>query len=131
MYLAVKTDSSRTLVWLTDSKDKISVPDLVWQSGRQLSEELLDRIKICLNDSNIDWHDLEGIVIYSGPGSFTSLRIGHTVMNALANSLEIPIVGASDNDWLEKGLKMLADGESDQIALPSYGAEAHITKPKT
>ncbi len=47
---------------------------------------------------------IEGIVCYEGPGSFTGLRIGLSFGNALAYTRGIPIVGARDSSWIEKGL---------------------------
>ena len=73
---------------------------------------------------------MDGIVCFQGPGSFTGLRIGLTVANALAYGLNVPVVACQDPHWLEIGVARLAKGESDHLALPFYGAEAHITPQK-
>jgi tRNA threonylcarbamoyladenosine biosynthesis protein TsaB len=105
-------------------------PDLSWESGRQLSDELLSRLTSLLQEHGHQFSDLTGIIIFSGPGSFTSLRIGHTVVNALADSLGIPVTGATGDDWLTKGQAAIPSVKPGVPALPHYGAEANITKPR-
>ncbi len=97
-----------------------------WESGRQLSNDLLKRIKELVGE----WSQLTGIVVFKGPGSFTSLRIGITVANTLSDSLGIPIAGSDGEDWIEDGLSMLQNDENDQLVMPEYGGHANITKPK-
>lgn len=101
-----------------------------WDSGRQLASDLLERIKQLLKSQQLKLSDLTGIAILRGPGSFTSLRIGHTVANTLADSLNIPIAGSQEPNWLEHSLKALADQPTRQPVWPVYGAEANITPPK-
>lgn len=130
MILLLKTADSNTQVWLCDNAKSEPTLALEWESGRTLSEDLLGRLKALLEDSAKTFQDLTGIVIYSGPGSFTSLRIGHTVANALATSLKIPIAGAQGDNWLDYGCREIESMKIGVIAMPFYGAEAHITKPK-
>ncbi len=130
MILAIKTDGPITEMWLLAPSQTPAEASLVWESGRELSDELLTQISRLLNEGNHSTFDLSGIVVYSGPGSFTSLRIGHTVANALADSLSIPVVGVRGDDWLTSGIKALIKAKSGKPALPFYGAEANITRPK-
>jgi tRNA threonylcarbamoyladenosine biosynthesis protein TsaB len=68
--------------------------------------------------------DLQGVVVGTGPGSFTSTRIGIALARGLALSLEIPVAGVSTLD-------ALAAGATD--ALPVVDArrrEVFIPGPK-
>jgi tRNA threonylcarbamoyladenosine biosynthesis protein TsaB len=130
MILGLKTSSDVTEFWLFDDKDSAKAHDS-WASGRDLSEHLLPRLTDFLTRNGEDLSRLAGIVIYSGPGSFTSLRIGHSVVNALADSLSIPVTGAQDPDWQKHALKALKGNPTGHPALPFYGADAHITRPKS
>lgn len=125
--LTIRTDNPKAEIGLfEDHKESIYKK---WEAHRQLAETIHEQIAINLKFVGKDWQDLEGIVVFQGPGSFTGLRIGVSVANALAYSLGIPIVAASD-DWLKLGVDRLLAGESDKTVLPQYGAPVHITAPK-
>lgn len=87
-----------------------------WESGRELARDLLKFIHDKLQENGCDWHDLESIKFMAGPGSFTGLRIGATVVNTLARDLNIPLYNQRD--------------EKVEIILPEYGRPANITPPK-
>jgi tRNA A37 threonylcarbamoyladenosine modification protein TsaB len=88
------------------------------------------QIRDILQKNGKDWPDITGIVAFRGPGSFTGLRIGLTVANALAEGNNCPVVGAMGDDWQQMGIGRLLAGESDTAAMPEYGAEAHITRQR-
>lgn len=101
-----------------------------WEAHRELAKGLLGYIQAQLEKNGKTWTDISGIVGFQGPGSFTGLRIGLTVLNTLANAQRIPIVGASGESWQQDGLSRLKAGENDQIVLPEYGSEPNITQPR-
>lgn len=101
-----------------------------WEAGRTLARDLLGHLEKLLAAQNRTFHDVSGIGIMQGPGSFTGLRISMAVGNTLADSLNIPIVGAQGDDWRERALERLSAGDNDQLVLPFYGSEATITKPR-
>lgn len=104
--------------------------DYEWEAGRQLAKGLLGYIQQCLADQGASFRDLTGLAVMDGPGSFTGLRIGLTVMNTLADSLSIPIVACRGDAWQLEARQRLAAGSDDQIVMPHYGADANITKPR-
>ena len=130
MIFGLKTSSDITEFWLFDGASVKAKAHDGWTSGRELSDNLLPRLTEFLMQNGQDLSGLTGIIIYSGPGSFTSLRIGHSVVNALADSLSIPVIGAQDPDWQKHALKALESTPTGHPALPFYGADAHITRPK-
>lgn len=101
-----------------------------WESGRTLAKGLLGYLQDKLAENEKDWSDITGIVAFKGPGSFTGLRIGLTVLNTFADSEATSIVGTTGDDWQSVGLSRLSAGENDQLVMPEYGAEAHITTPR-
>jgi tRNA threonylcarbamoyladenosine biosynthesis protein TsaB len=110
--------------------DDAKVAQIVWHSDRQLASELLSKIDELLSSANVAWTDVKGLVVYKGPGSFTGLRIGCTVMNTLAYAHTLPIVGTMGDDWAQQGLLLLSQKADHVSVMPEYGAEPRITTPR-
>jgi tRNA threonylcarbamoyladenosine biosynthesis protein TsaB len=126
--LTIRTDKPEAEIGLYADQEQIAYD--IWQAHRALAETLHSRIQSLLLAQNLSVQDLQGIVCYKGPGSFTGLRIGLTVANALANAVRLPIVGETSDDWQQNGILRLLRGEDEKIVLPEYGADVHITTPK-
>lgn len=126
--LAARTDKPQAELYLYDDDKKLAV--IRWQAHLKLAETINSQIEKILNKSSFSYEDLEGIAVFKGPGSFTGLRIGASVANALAYSLNIPIVARSGRDWLGQSTSDLQAGQRDKIAIPDYGAPARTTRPR-
>lgn len=125
LVLTIRTDKPEAEIGLYKDQKQLSYH--VWPAHRELSNTIHAKIKVLLESQHKDFSQVEGIVCFKGPGSFTGLRIGITVADALAYGLNIPVV-AETEDWIEKGIKRLHAGENERIALPHYGAPVHITQ---
>ena len=101
-----------------------------WQADRTLADNLLEYLKTHLQTQGANWDDVTGIGAFQGPGSFTGLRIGLTVLNTWADAKNIPIVGATGDDWKNVAIARLESGDNDRLVMPIYGREANITKPR-
>src|SRR5690349_10667049 len=128
LVLTIRTDNPWAEVGLFD--DQIQLAYEKWHAHRELSLTIHQKIRELLHGQRKELQDLEGIVCYEGPGSFTGLRIGLSVGNALAYGLKKPIVASGGNDWIQQGAARLRRGEADSMALPQYGSSPHITLPK-
>lgn len=123
--MIILLDTSTATCRLTTVDDESS-NNFEWEAGRTLARGLLAFIQEKVGDVK----NISGIGIMRGPGSFTGLRIGMAVANTLADGLGVPIVGETGDSWRERALGRLSSGEDDQVILPFYGGDAHITKPK-
>lgn len=128
MYLGIRTDSPEAQFYLY--KGTNCVTKKTWQADRNLASDLLSEIEIFLNENNQQLKTLNGLFVYLGPGSFTGLRIGITVMNTLAYGLSLPIVGENNDLWSAKASARLLRGDNDISVQPFYGSNPRITKPK-
>lgn len=126
--LTIKTDNPKAEIGLFAGDKKLAYK--VWQADRQLAETLHPKLDELLKANKLNWQELEDIIVFEGPGSFTGLRIGITVANALAYSLNLPIATSSGEDWIKIGQTKLANYKTGKIALPNYGVSAHTTKPR-
>jgi tRNA threonylcarbamoyladenosine biosynthesis protein TsaB len=71
-----------------------------WVAGYRHGEELLARLERLLADERVALDALHGIVVGTGPGAFTGLRVGLATAKALAYARGIPIVGISTGEAL-------------------------------
>ncbi|MEO7364620.1 MAG: tRNA (adenosine(37)-N6)-threonylcarbamoyltransferase complex dimerization subunit type 1 TsaB [Candidatus Saccharimonadales bacterium] len=126
--LTLRTDKPEAEIGLYDDANQLSYQH--WEAHRELAETIHLKIKEVLEAHSLGLADLQAVAIYAGPGSFTGLRIGITVANALATSLDIPIVATTGDDWLETGMAQLADGSSARQVTPEYGSLPNITAPR-
>lgn len=129
LVLTVRTDNPEAEVGLYDGETKLQYES--WHAHRELSTTLHAKIMEILKAQGKTLQDLNGIVCFQGPGSFTGLRIGLTVADAISYGLNnLPIVAEREEDWIQTGITRLEAGENDQIALPHYGAAPNITQQK-
>ncbi len=126
--LTIKTDQPESEFAIYEDYQQIA--DIKYLAHQDLAKTIHSKIAEILKAKNLDWPNLEGIVCFKGPGSFTGLRIGITVANSLAYGLNIPIIGDSGDDWIKKSITKLLKNQNNKIVYPFYGAEPNITQPK-
>jgi tRNA threonylcarbamoyladenosine biosynthesis protein TsaB len=127
LILTLRTDKPQAELGLFEDGRQLAYVN--WQAHRQLAETIHQKLQDLLSSQDKRLSDLQGLIAYRGPGSFTGLRIGLSVANALAVSLNLPIVGSTGEQWIEAGRqKLLVVG--NQIVTPEYGAPVRTTKPK-
>jgi tRNA threonylcarbamoyladenosine biosynthesis protein TsaB len=128
MILTIRTDKPVSEIGLFDGQKQLAYE--TWQAHRQLAETIHQKIRDLLHAQGLTLSNITGVVIYKGPGSFTGLRIGMSVANALAYGLDIPVVAAGGEDWLDKGTESLVTNSSKKPVMPEYGAQPHTTNPR-
>ena len=97
--LALDTATTRIVV-ATGSPDGRIDGLTTWPAGYRHGETLLPAIGRFLGEQNIRRSRLTGIVVGTGPGAFTGLRVGLATAKGLAHGLGIPIVGVSTGQAL-------------------------------
>jgi len=135
MYLFINTQNNEYIeLAVVDDQGSIIMENKISARYEQ-SEKLLDEIEKIMKKGKTEFSGLKGVIVVTGPGGFTSLRIGVTTANTLAWILQIPIVGIkSENkdlgEVVKEGYKKIKNKKSFKQVLPEYGREPNITVKK-
>ena len=114
--LAIDTATSRVVVALGSPEgDAIGIS--YWAAGQRHGEQLLPSIGRLLGESNIRRSRLEAIVVGTGPGAFTGLRVGLATAKGLAHGLGIPIVGVATTDALRAAAAFVLDLPAERLVI--------------
>ncbi len=89
--------------------------------GYRHAEHLSMFIDQCLKDAGLLVHDLDGLVISLGPGSYTGLRIGVSTVKGMAFGLGIPVIGISTLDAMTYN-KAVIQLKSEMLLAPMIDA---------
>ena len=85
MKLRIDTSDSAKVVLELDKIKYVS------DSKKERSQRLLPFLDQVLKEQNLSLSDISEIEVNTGPGSFTGLRIGVSIAQALSWSLSIPL----------------------------------------
>jgi tRNA threonylcarbamoyl adenosine modification protein YeaZ len=128
--LAIDTATSQAVVALERPGGEPATSS--WPAGQRHGEELLAAIERLLRVSRCKPRTLGGIVVGTGPGAFTGLRVGLATAKGLAHALAIPIVGVPTGVALRaartagspagRGALLLPAGPRDRILVDDAGS---------
>jgi hypothetical protein len=123
--LALDTSSSRVVVAL-GLPDGTPIGETTWVAGHRHGETLLPSLGRILGENELRLSCLTAIVVGTGPGTFTGLRVGLATAKGLAHGLGIPIVGVASSDALLDAARAEGDLAADArlaLLLPAGPSE--------
>lgn len=120
-----------------------------WRSEGRHDENLLGHIESALSEARLAPRELSGIGVVTGPGGFTSIRVGLAAAKGLALGLDLPIVGVSSLRVMARAIEASVDSvrvpvikayrgdifaaayivrhaSLDEIVAPRSGNPAHV-----
>ena len=117
--LVIDTATTRAVIAL-GTADGSLVEARSWEAGYRHGEELLARIEGLLAERSVAPAAIGGIVVGTGPGAFTGLRVGIATAKGLAHALRAPIAGISTAEALlaaapAGGVLVQPAGPSDRV----------------
>lgn len=98
MLLAIDSSTQTVGIALFDGSQVVG--EVTWLSRGHHTVELSPAIDELCKKCGINFAQLKGLAVASGPGSFTSLRIGFALVKGLALALHIPAVAIPTLDIL-------------------------------
>ncbi|MFI5259360.1 MAG: tRNA (adenosine(37)-N6)-threonylcarbamoyltransferase complex dimerization subunit type 1 TsaB [Candidatus Limnocylindrales bacterium] len=114
--LAIDTSGTSALVALGEA-DGTLVAERRWAAGYRHGEELLAQVDEMLGSADVALADLGGIVVGTGPGAFTGLRVGLATAKALAHGLGVAIAGVPTSEALLRAAGGAGAFQGTQVAL--------------
>jgi tRNA threonylcarbamoyl adenosine modification protein YeaZ len=118
--LVIDTATTRAVIAL-GGMDGTLRAERSWTAGYRHGEELLARIDALLRDDGVAPGDLGGLVVGTGPGAFTGLRVGLATAKGLAHALGLPVVGVSTGEAL-----IAAAGDAPVVLLQPAGPSDRV-----
>ena len=119
MILVIDTATSVAVVGLGEGPAGLGGAEVAtrsWPVRHQHGETLLPTLVAFLSERGASLADLRGIVVGTGPGAFTGLRVGLATAKGLAHGLGLPIVGVSTAEALIDAVRA-AEGEASVTLL--------------
>jgi tRNA threonylcarbamoyl adenosine modification protein YeaZ len=122
--LAIDTATTQVVV-ATGTPDGATDGITTWTAGYRHGETLLATIGRFLGEQNIRRSRLVGVIVGTGPGAFTGLRVGIATAKGIAHGLGLPIVGVSTAEALldvaradiPRPVLLLPAGPSDRLMI--------------
>jgi tRNA threonylcarbamoyl adenosine modification protein YeaZ len=120
--LAIDSATTRVVVAAgTRSGELLEATD--WPAGYRHGETLLPAVSALLERLDIAQTSLVAIVVGTGPGAFTGLRVGIATAKGLAHALGVPIIGISTADAL-----LAAEPDDAVLLLPAGPADRLLVR---
>jgi tRNA threonylcarbamoyladenosine biosynthesis protein TsaB len=113
--LAIDTATSEVVV-AAGSLDGELLGAVLIQAGHRHGEVLLPAIGRLTGEANLRRSRIDAIVVGTGPGAFTGLRVGIATAKGLAHALGRPIVGVSTGEALIEAARAASDGAGTRPA---------------
>jgi tRNA threonylcarbamoyladenosine biosynthesis protein TsaB len=127
--LVIDTATSRVVI-AAAALDGTPLGVSTWEAGRTHGAQLLPAIGRLTGEANLRRSRIRGVIVGTGPGAFTGLRVGLATAKAIAHELAVPIVGVSSGRALldasglgGRGVLLLPAGPNDRLVVrPATGA---------
>jgi len=126
--LVIDTATSRIVV-AAAALDGSLLGVSTWEAARTHGAQLLPAIGRLTGEANLRRSRIRGVIVGTGPGAFTGLRVGLATAKGIAHELGVPIVGVSTaaallaaSDAGDDALLLIPAGPNDRIAVRAGGA---------
>lgn len=131
--IAIDTSSDRAGVALFDGQHA-SV--LAWNAHRNHTVDTLTQIDHLVRLAGLQLHQLDGVAVATGPGSFSALRVGLSIAKGFSFSLSLPLAGVPTTDaiaaplaWSERSVVAVMTAGRDRVVWSRYESDGSSDGP--
>ena len=137
--LALDTATTDLVTGIVDTDTGESI-DRVISGTRAHNEQLIPTIEELLAAASLTYADLSAIVVGTGPGPFTGLRVGMATASALGVALHLPVHGVCTLDAIAHGRTgewlVAIDARRKEVYWATYAdgkrlSGPNVSKPET
>src|SRR5436190_11433574 len=127
--LAIDTATSRIVV-AAAARDGTLLGATTWQAGRTHGAQVLPAIGRLHGEANLRRSRIRGVIVGTGPGAFTGLRVGLATAKAVAHELGTAIVGVSTGEALLRAASTVSGEAVDRhvLLLPAGPNDRHVVR---
>jgi tRNA threonylcarbamoyl adenosine modification protein YeaZ len=128
--LAIDTATTRAVIALGRA-DGTLLTARSWVAGYRHGEELLARIDGLLGEQGIARTGLGGVVVGTGPGAFTGLRVGLATAKGICYAFGLPIAGVATGTALLHAAERAGAAPFEDLVLlqPAGPSDRVISRP--
>lgn len=114
--LVIDTATSEIVAAIASPEGRL-VRSTTWPAGYRHGETLLPAIERLIGEVGLDRASIAGIVVGTGPGAFTGLRVGIATAKGIATALGSPLVGVATSDALADAAASVVDTDPERIVV--------------
>lgn len=114
-WVLVLDTATNTIVVAAGTLDGAVLATEAFEGRYRHSQELLPAMQRLLERAGLRLNDLAAVVVGTGPGAFTGLRVGLATAKTLAHELGVPVIGIATS----AALVAAAGGGAARLWLPS------------
>lgn len=129
--LSIDTSSDVCSVALLE--DNKLIKELNKTDSKTHSENLMPLIDLLFKETNLTLSDVQAIACSIGPGSFTGIRIGIASTKAMAEVLQIPVIGVTSLETLaylepnpQNTIASFIDAKNNQVYCGIFDSQYHL-----
>jgi len=97
---ALAIDTTNNVLGIAIVEEKAVIGEYITNLKKNHSVRAMPAIERLLHDCDLTPKDIEKVVVATGPGSYTGVRIGVSIAKTMAWALQVPIVGVSSLEIL-------------------------------
>lgn len=131
--LALDTATTDLVTGVVDTETGEST-DRVLADTRAHNEQLIPTVEALLDDVSLTYSDLSAIVVGTGPGPFTGLRVGMATASALGVALGLPVHGVCTLDAIAHGREgewlVAIDARRKEVYWATYSNARRVSGPE-